>query len=363
MSVRLVKLLKELALNITFPDLADRSFLLAEKNKKINLKFKAKKHAEVAGLDFGSTELKAVRLKKGKASLVLDAIELIPFNLSSDASLSLPSSLSTHYAALACSADRAVSRVVSTLIKGEAENLDEAALRESLNVDETYRVSSEVITRARGKQESSVLGVALPEEDVQKVLGLFESGAPAASSLEVSFLASLNSYFLLQPEEAQQGVFCFLDLGASSSSFAFVSEGDVMLLARSHVGGNQINKCIQTSLGLDADLAQDLLMDKSVDISVQVQETLGSFLRQLAISRDFMARRTDSSITKVILSGGMCASPYMVDAFGDLFGMQVELWDPFKCLELTRPLPDELASQRYRFAGAIGAAAGGLLES
>ncbi|MFC1467380.1 pilus assembly protein PilM [Verrucomicrobiota bacterium] len=335
---------------------------MADKTKKAKPQLKKKKLLELAGLDFGTGELKAVRLKKGKQSLSLESIETIPFDLSSDESLSLPNSLSPNYAALSFSSDRAVSRVVSTVLKGDAEGMEEDALRESLNVDESFRVGSKIITRARGKNESSVLGVAIPEGDVKRMLTLFESGPPAAHAIEISFLSALNSYFLLQPEVSHEGVFCFLELGASSSSFAFVSDGDVMLLGRSNVGGNHIKKRIQTSLGLDEGLAQDLLLDKSVDISSPVHEILGSFLRQLSISRDFMTRRTDSAVSKIILSGGMCASPYMVDAFSELFGMQAQLWNPFEHLEMATPLSEELATQKYRFAAAIGAAAGGLLQ-
>lgn len=335
---------------------------MADKHKTTKTQLKKKKLHELAGIDFGTDELKAVRLKKGKQQLLLEAIDVVPFDLTSDEALSLPSSLSPNYAALTCSAERAVSRVVSTVLKGDADGMEDAALRESLNVDESYRVGSEIIVRARGKNESSVLGVAIPDGDVRRMLAHFESGPPAVYSVEIAFLSALNSYFLLQPEESQQGVCCFLELGAGSSSFAFVSEGDVMLLGRSNVGGNHIKKRIQTSLGLDAELAHDLLLDKSVDISAPVQDILGSFLRQLAISRDFMIRRTDAAVSTVVLSGGMCASPYMVDAISELFGMRVQLWDPFVHLELARPLSEKLTSQKYRFAAAIGAAAGGLLE-
>lgn len=322
---------------------------------------KKRKLSELLGLDFGGEVLKAVRLKGGKQQLSLEAVELIPFDESSLEPLSLPASLSSNYAAVSCSADRAVLRVVSAVLKGDALDMDEQALRESLNVDDSFRVSSEIISRARGKQESFVLGVAVPNKDIAHLLRYFETGAPAVHSVEISFLAALNSYFLLQPDQAQEGVYCFLELGASGSSFAFVSEGDVMLVGRSHVGGNDIKKRIQTSLSLDEELAQDLLFDKAVDISAPVQEVLSSFLRQLAISRDFMGRRTDSNVSKIILSGGMCASPYVVAAFSELFGLTVQLWDPFECLEIPVPLSLDLVAHRYRFAAAIGAAAGGLM--
>jgi cell division ATPase FtsA len=152
-----------------------------------------------------------------------------------------------------------------------------------------------------------------------------------------------------------------LELGAGSSSFAFVSEGAVLLLGKSNVGGDHIRKRIQTALGLDEELAQTLLLDKSVDISAPVHEILGSFLRQLAISRDFMGRRTDSSVSKVIVSGGMCASPYLVDALSEVFELEIQLWNPFEHLELGGAFPESMSAHKYRFAAAIGAAAGGLL--
>lgn len=332
---------------------------MAEKTKKT--KTKQKTLSDLTGLDFGKGGVKAVRLKKGKEKLMLDAVDMIPFDVSSDESFYLPPQFCSNYAALSCSPERAVSRVVSTVLKQDGEHMDEGALRESLNVDDSFRVGSGLIARARGKKESSVMGVAIPEEDVQKVLGYFETGAPAACSVELSFIAALNSYFLLQPDQAKASSFCFLELGSGSSSFAFSSEGNVLLLGRSNVGGDHIRKRIQTALGLDEELAQTLLLDKSVDISAPVHDILGSFLRQLAISRDFMVRRTEAHVSKVIVSGGMCSSPYLVDALSNLFGVTVELWNPFDHLELSEELSESITAHKYRFAAAIGAAAGGLL--
>ena len=334
---------------------------MAEKTKKT--KTKKKSLSDLTGLDFGTGGVKAVRLKKGKEKLALDAVEMIPFDFSSEEKFYLPPQFCSNYVALSCSPERAVSRVVSTVLGPDVEQVEEGALRESLNVDDTFRVGSGLIVRGRGKQESSVMGVAMPEEDVQRTMSHFEAGAPAPYSIELSFLAALNSYFVLQPDQAAAASFCFLELGAGSSSFAFSSDGDVLLLGRSNVGGDHIRKRIQTALGLDEELAQTLLLDKSVDISAPVQDILGSFLRQLAISRDFMVRRTDASVSKVIVSGGMCSSPYLVEALSDLFGVTVELWNPFECLEMSAELPASIAAQKYRFAAAIGAAAGGLLGS
>jgi Tfp pilus assembly PilM family ATPase len=324
-------------------------------------KTKKKILSDLTGFDFGSGTIKVARLKKGKDKLILEAVDLIPFEFSSGESLSVPAKYSSNYAALTYSSGRAVARVVSTALKREVERMEESVLRDSLNVDESFRVGSELIVRGKGRGESSVLGVAIPEEDVQRLLGFFPQGAPAPCSVELSFLAALDSYFLLQSEAAVAETFCFLELGAGSSSFAFVSEGAVLLLGKSNVGGDHIRKRIQTALGLDEELAQTLLFDKSVDISAPVHEILGSFLRQLAISRDFMGRRTDSSVSNVIVSGGMCASPYLVDALSEVFDMEIKLWNPFDHLELGDAFPESMNAHKYRFAAAIGAAAGGML--
>ena len=167
------------------------------------MNWKKRSLSEVVGLDFGAKEVKAVRLKRTDQSLSLEGVDVIPFDFSSDKQLRLPRHLCPNYAALTCSGERDVVRVVSKALARDAEGVDEAALRDSLSVDDSFRVASRIIVRGRGKEESSILGVAVPEGDVQQMLRHFETGAPASISIEVSFLSALNSYLLLQPEVAE----------------------------------------------------------------------------------------------------------------------------------------------------------------
>ena len=125
-----------------------------------------------------------------------------------------------------------------------------------------------------------------------------------------------------------------------------------------------LQRKVMEELGVDSELAQTILGDQSVNISVSLLDAMNPFLEQLSISKDFIERHQGCRISKTYVSGGASLFPYWVKALGQELHTEVLSWSPFENIKYEPNLfPDHLVGQATRFSAAIGAAVGGLLES
>jgi hypothetical protein len=311
-------------------------------------------------LDFATTGIKAVRLKKNKDQLVLTAADILPpIGLDAEDLPDLPKPLSSYYTALCSTMENASLRVFQQAM-AEGDDIETVA-RENLTVEDDSRVNGRILERARGRRESTLLGVSVPERTVQYYLRLFESGAPAPHSLEVSALAALSGFIYTCGDRTANQTVCVIDAGARFTTAAFFHRNQLQLVNRFDAGSEAIVRQVQRTLGIDADMAGTILVDGSVDISVDVRKVIGSAAKQLAIYREFIERQNKSSLSAVYLSGGLTTAASWCSALKTVFGFIPEVWNPFEKIEcLADALPEQFKGQEPRFAAAVGAAIAGL---
>jgi Tfp pilus assembly PilM family ATPase len=90
---------------------------------------------------------------------------------------------------------------------------------------------------------------------------------------------------------------------------------------------------------------------------------MSPFLKQLSISKDFIERHQGCRISKAYVSGGCALIPHLSTVLGQELQSEVVLWNPLEKIRYERgAIPKTLAGQGSRFAAAIGAAIGGLLQ-
>ncbi|MDD2237516.1 MAG: hypothetical protein PHG65_09960, partial [Kiritimatiellae bacterium] len=215
---------------------------------KADKKAARKNVSELTGIDFSTTGVKVVRLRKVKGSITLVGADLLPsVPLSSDtAELVLSKTLVSNYAALAYTGESAVIRVIQMACEPGAKPEElEPALRQQLNVDETHRTGCYVIQQSRGKQESTLLAVAVPKSDFIHLLFQFESGAPAAYSLELSGLAAFSGFMQLHGTEHANEAICLIESGARITTLVFAVRGQPVLAAKFALGTEVLNKRIE----------------------------------------------------------------------------------------------------------------------
>ncbi len=314
------------------------------------------------GLDFATTGVKMVRVRRAKGALAVVGVNMLPpFDLTAKGeTISIPREMRTNYVALGATFERSVFRVVYLPLAAEdtADNL-QPKLREQLSVGEDFRASFQVLSKGGAKQDSALLAVAVPETDAKALLAQFAAGAPAPYSMEVAGIATLNAFLSTREHSLSDQAVCLIESGARVTTMTFLERGKMVLTGKFNVGGDTLKSIIQTQLGVDADMARTIMSGGSIDISSSVKEVMTAFLRQLSISRDFVERQKKCRVAQLFLSGGMSQSPYWVQAIQETLGMNGTVWDPFEGMEVApEAIPDAFASQRHRFAAALGVVVG-----
>ena len=333
--------------------------------KVVNKDRSTRQQTDLIGVDFSTTATKIVRLKQSKGGLSLVGLDVLPAIDFSDTAkrLELPRNMTTYYGCLAYTAPAAIVRMVNTQLAAGEEAPSETKLRELLNVTEDYRASAQLIKRGSGRQDSSLLAAAIPDDDARFLTSMFPSGPPAPASLEVAGLAFVSAFLNARGEECEDQTVCLIEAGETISNFVFLNKGNIALVGKTPFGAGSLRKKLAEDLGVDDELADSILTDRSINISSSLRNVLEPFIKQISISKDFIERHQNCRVSKVYVSGGMSLLPSWSSEVGEMLNAEVVLWSPLENIEYDPEIvPDEMKYQATRFAVAIGAAIGGMKD-
>jgi len=309
---------------------------------------------EVLGIDFGTTGIKIVMLRKtGDGSFTVAAAALLPA-LEEDSTFELPKVFTARHAAIAVSDRAAVIKLLSLPGQHDESSVSAELINEQMGLDSAeYRIGFKVISQSR---ETRLLTVALPEGSATVALGPFAAGIPVPVSLEISGLSALTAFLHGPAKQYADGAVGVIEFGAEQTFLAFFNKGDLVLLRKFDMGSTSVCEKIQQALGVDADTAWGIMTDGSFDISQPISEVLDPFLRQLVISRDFIERRDQCHVSMIYGSSGLTGSAQGVKQFEAVTGVEAVKWDPFADFApAPGAVPEQLQGQGSRFAAAIGA--------
>lgn len=324
-----------------------------------------RRYSDLVGIDFAHSATKIVRLKQVGNEVSLTGIDLLPaVDFSSEsARIELPRNMMTNYSCLSYSRPEAVVRLVNTPLSADDENLPEAKLRDLLSVDEDFRVSARLIKRGKGRQDSSLLAVGMPQDDVGFMLDMFPAGPPAPASLELSGLSFLSAFMHARGAECAGEAVCLIDTGELSSTYVFMNEGTVVLIGKMNFGSRILRNRLAEDLGVDEELANSILNDRSINISSSLNSVLEPILKQISISKDFIERHQGCRVGKLYVSGGLSLLPSWSDEVGHMLQLDAISWSPLENISIDPDiLSPELKLEATRFSAAIGAALGGFEE-
>ncbi len=320
-------------------------------------------HSDLVGIDFSTTATKVVRLKQSGDNVSLSGIDLLPpvdFH-SASTRIELPRNMLSYYSCLCYTCPEAVIRMVNTPLQEGNSVLSDSKIRELLNVTDDYRPSARLINQGKGRQDSSFLAAAIPQDDVGFMLNMFPAGPPAPASLEVSGLAVISAFLHARGEECAGEAVCLIEAGESTSNFVFLNQGVVVLVGKVDFGSSQLRKKLAADLGVDDDLARSILSDRSINISSSLASVLEPLTKQISISKDFIERHRNCRVTKIFVSGGLSLMSSWTTEMGQMLHADVVKWSPFENIQYDDDvIPPEIEEQATRFSAAIGVAIGGL---
>ncbi len=317
------------------------------------------------GFDFASTATKVVRLKRSGDSIILmNAALLPPVDFSTPVCPELPRKMNAYYGCLCYSAKNAAIRVLHTPLRPNETEPSNDKLLELLSVNSDFRVASRLLQQGKGRQDSTLLGVAVPKADVDFFLSMFSAGPPAPASLEVSGLAAISAFLHARGAEFQNEVVCLIEAGENISTFAFLNRDELFLVGKYNFGLRSLRERLIRDLDVDGELAMTILKDRSINISSSLTGVQEAFIRQLSVSKDFVERHENCKITKTYLSGGLSLLSFWPQEIEQRLNISAQVWSPLENIRLSSAdaMPSELQDQATRFTAAIGAALGGLLE-
>jgi Tfp pilus assembly PilM family ATPase len=328
-------------------------------------------NAEVLGIDIGTTAVKAVRMRTSRDGMVLvGCVELPAVSLNGSRPegvvqrLNLPRDFRGCNAGLALTSKHAVVRLLALPSMGRSPQQMQQTIRNQAGLESDFRLGYSVLPGPRGKQETSVLAVGLPNGEAVSALELLEDQAVGRVSLEVAALATAHAFLRSRSEDTNGGAIGLIDAGAAVSCLTVFHKGQPVLLRKFDFGSLETRRRVQRQFGVDEATAENIIGDTSFDISQAIQEAMGPFLRQLAISREFVERKGGVPIKAWYLTGGIAMAGYWGERIRAAVGEHVQIWNPLEGIEVQPGVwPDPLKGHEGRFAAAIGSAVGVLQES
>ena len=326
--------------------------------------------AEVLGIDAATTGVKAVRMRSTRDGLALVGCVELPAILLNGArpegepvKLALPKDFRGRNAGLALTSKRCVVRLLNLQGGARQPHQMEQVLRSQTGLDADFRLGYSVLSTARANQETTVLAVGIPEGEARSLLDVVADQSIGTVALEVSSLAAASAFARSKLAETSDGAVGLIDAGAVASCLTVFYKGQPVLLRKFDFGSRDTELRVQRQFGVDDSTARSIIADAAFDISQAVQEAMGPFVRQLAISREFVERKAGVPIKTWYLSGGITLANYWGQRIRAAVGADVRVWNPLEGIELLPGAwPDALKGQESRFAAAIGSAAGVLQE-
>ncbi len=320
---------------------------------------------DVVGIDFGSSNIKCVRLRRQNQEISVESAAFLPpFQMPADPQpdyvpppLSLPRSLLAPYCAVVVPSELAILKVLTFPGEFTAETEGQIVSHMGLDNPDQYRISYKVLQQGTPRTECRILAVAYPDRFAAIPPRLFPSGPPAPFSLEIAGLASLSALMAIPNALSGTETSGSLEIETHSSVFAIFHRGIPILIRKFNFGIDTVVSAIRQGLDVSPQIAYNLLTDGSIDVSQWVIATVQPFVKQLLVSRDFVERRENATLNRLYLCGSGARQPAIRKEIQHAFELEIMNWNPLEGLTVSpHALPEEVRGEECRLAAAVGAA-------
>jgi Tfp pilus assembly PilM family ATPase len=309
-------------------------------------------------VDFDAAAVRCVRLKLDGSEFVVTATDILPAVDIRDEvqvkAFALPKSMVSRYIAVCIPGYDAIVKLLN--LPGALEGQVEAQIREHMGVEEgSYRFGYRIISQTHS--ETRLLTVAIPESQIQATCAIFPSGLPVPVSVELDGLAVMTSFLNGPGKTVQDEAIGVIEFGSRVTYFAFFKKLELILIRKFDFGHFSLLDRIEKSMGFDRQTAQDVVVDRSFDISHLVKDLADPFIKQLVISKHFVERRENCHISKIYVADDPCVSRDWLNEIKVALGLEASMWHPFEGVKLMPDaLPQKFEKCRSQFAAAMGAA-------
>ncbi|MBI4037370.1 type IV pilus assembly protein PilM [Candidatus Daviesbacteria bacterium] len=219
----------------------------------------------------------------------------------------------------------------------------------------------QVIARSKPQNKTSVFVVASPRSTIGKYLKVLEMAKLKPLALETDLIAAARSIIgsnQLAPTTM------IMQLGASSTDFAVVSQGIVVLTRSIATGGNALTRALSQYLSFEPLQAEEYkkvygLLEDQLDGKVyQILKPLVDVIagESQRVLQAFRAKNPHNPIKRVVLTGGGSKLPGLVIYLANILGLEIQEADPWAFIEKNQSISAKLMSDAGYFAIAAGLA-------
>jgi len=333
--------------------------------------------AKTFGLDIGTTSIKAVQLRDD-GKLAVDALAVSPFtakSILSESQLNLQAiassikemleiaQIKTKEVNVSIPASQVYTRVI------EVPELSEKELASSLSWEmEKYvplplnqvRTDWQILDHfiKNGERTMSVLIIAASVAVLQKYENILKLSGLTPASIETEMVSIHRA---LLPLCAGNEPVAIVHLGSSTTNIAVVTGGVLRLTATIGLGGLAITRALSSDLGVSTQQADELKKAYGIDEQdAQIGKALHPILDSIVadIKRAMLTYREkndNTSIGKIILSGGTALLPGITPFLTQNLGVQVVLGDPFVARGIAN-VPEEVIAEAAAYSVVVGLA-------
>lgn len=191
-----------------------------------------------------------------------------------------------------------------------------------------------------GKGSMEVLLVAAKKDKITDYTDVIKKTGRTPVVMDVDAFAVQNAYEANYDIESG-AVVALLNAGASGVNINIVS-GEQSLFTRDiSMGGNAFTEAIQKELGLTFDNAERVKKGEPVDgiepadVAPILRTVSENLLLEIQKTFDFFkATAASDRIDRILVSGGTSRVDGFVERLGERFGAPVELFDPFRKIQI-----------------------------
>jgi type IV pilus assembly protein PilM len=214
------------------------------------------------------------------------------------------------------------------------------------------------ITGKRDGQMDLIL-VAVKKTKVTEYMSVVEAAGLNPVVVDLDGFALGNQFELNHPEERGE-VVALVDIGASTMKTNVVSGGASIFARDIPFGGKNYTQAIAQHLRIPFDQAEAAKLGKDVGIPwdslVPALEAISrEFSLEIQRTLDYFASTAESErIGKIVLAGGCATLPGLADYLSSVWGIPVELANPFARVEVSNAHADSVATLGPHLAVAVG---------
>lgn len=222
----------------------------------------------------------------------------------------------------------------------------------------------QIIFRSAKKEVNSrtvVFVIAAPKVLIDKYLKLLQMAELKVVAIETEMIAAaraLISFNNFSPTTL------LIQMGATNTDYAIVSEGLILLTRSIATGGSALTRAIAQSFNFEViqaeeykkvyGLLEDQLEGKLYKTLKPVIDVIANEAKRVILSHETQNRQRP--VKRVVLTGGGAHLPGLVSFFTDFLGLEVQEADPWTAINMDPTMKNKLSSEAAFYSVAVGLA-------